>query len=93
MMPDFTAERAAFRRRSQEKMCIFTGGISSVVYFASKIPTSWQDAKLLSAHGKQVNLLNSVQRYPKIIMIVSGAGRMSCTFARSCMRQRWIRCE
>ena len=52
----------------------FYCGISSVVYFASKIPTSWQDAKLLSAHGKQVNLLNSVQRYPKIIMIVSGAG-------------------
>ena len=51
----------------------FYCGISSVVYFASKIPTSWQDAKLLSAHGKQVNLLNSVQRYPKIIMIVSGA--------------------
>ena len=52
----------------------FYCGISSVVYFASKIPTSWQDAKLLSAHGKQVNLLNSVQRYPKIIMIVSDAG-------------------
>ena len=51
----------------------FYCGISSVVYFASRIPTSWQDAKLLSAHGKQVNLLNSVQRYPKIIMIVSGA--------------------
>ena len=51
----------------------FYCGISSVVYFASKIPTSWQDAKLLSAHGKQVNLLNSVQRYPKIILIVSGA--------------------
>ena len=56
-----------------ENVCFYCG-ISSVVYFASKIPTSWQDAKLLSAHGKQVNLLNSVQRYPKIIMIVSGAG-------------------
>lgn len=50
----------------------FCCGISSVVYFASRIPTSWQDAKLLSAHGKQINLLNYVQRYPKIIMIVSG---------------------
>ena len=47
-------------------------GISSVVYFASKVPTSWQDAKLLSAHGRSLNLLNCVQRYPKIIMIVSG---------------------
>ena len=47
-------------------------GISSVVYFASKVPTAWQDAKLLSAHGRSLNLLNCVQRYPKIIMIVSG---------------------
>lgn len=47
-------------------------GISSVVYFASKVPTAWQDAKLLSAHGRSLNLLNCAQRYPKIIMIVSG---------------------
>ncbi len=50
----------------------FLCGISSVVYFASRIPTSWQDAKLISAHGKQVNLLNYVQKYPKLISIVSG---------------------
>lgn len=48
-------------------------GISSIVYFASKIPTAWQDAKLLSAHGKQIALLNYVCRYPKIILLVSGA--------------------
>lgn len=48
-------------------------GISSIVYFASKIPTAWQDAKLLSAHGKKINLLNCVRRYPKIIMLVGGA--------------------
>lgn len=56
-----------------DEMVHFYCGISSVVYFASRIPTAWQDAKLLSAHGKQVNLLNSVQRYPKIFLIVSGA--------------------
>ena len=28
--------------------------------------------QLLSAHGRSLNLLNCVQRYPKIIMIVSG---------------------
>ncbi|MCD8337111.1 MAG: precorrin-6y C5,15-methyltransferase (decarboxylating) subunit CbiE [Lachnospiraceae bacterium] len=48
-------------------------GISSVVYFASKIPTSWQDAKLLSAHGKEIPLVNYVKKYPKIILLVSGA--------------------
>ncbi len=47
-------------------------GISSVVYFASRIPTSWQDAKLLSAHGKELALINYVKKYPKIILLVSG---------------------
>ena len=58
-----------FPEESVEYFC----GISSVVYFASRIPTPWQDAKLLSAHGKEINLLNCVQRYPKIILLVSGA--------------------
>lgn len=61
---------AAFPREEVRYYC----GISSVVYFASKIPTAWQDAKLLSAHGKEINLLNYVRRYPKIILLVSGAG-------------------
>ncbi len=47
-------------------------GISSVVYFASRIPPSWQDAKLLSAHGKDLALTNYVKKYPKIILLVSG---------------------
>ncbi len=61
---------AAFPAEEVRYFC----GISSIVYFASKIPTAWQDAKLLSAHGKKINLLNCVRRYPKIILLVSGAG-------------------
>ncbi len=49
-------------------------GISSVAYFASKIPTAWQDARLLSAHGKELALLNYVRRYRKIILLPGGAG-------------------
>ncbi len=47
-------------------------GISSVVYFAARVGTAWQDAKLLSAHGKPLPVLNCVRRYPKIILLVSG---------------------
>lgn len=47
-------------------------GISSVVYFASRIPTAWQDAKLLSMHGKKLAILNYVRRYPRIFLLVSG---------------------
>ncbi len=47
-------------------------GISSVQYFASRIPAAWQDAKLLSAHGREFSALNCVRRYPKLIVLVSG---------------------
>lgn len=33
-------------------------GISSVVYFMSKIGLSWDDAKIVSAHGKNCNLIH-----------------------------------
>lgn len=54
-----------------EEKIHFYCGISSIVYFASRIPTAWQDAKLLSAHGKQIAILNYVRRYPKIFLLVS----------------------
>ncbi len=50
----------------------FCCGISSVIYFASRIPTPWQDAKLVSAHGKAFSVLNHVRRYPKLILLVGG---------------------
>ncbi len=49
-------------------------GVSSVSYFASRIPTSWQDAVLLSAHGRDTPVLNYVRRYPKIFLLV-GSGK------------------
>lgn len=48
-------------------------GISSIAYFASRIPTPWQDAKLLSAHGKELAITNYVKKYPKIILLAGGA--------------------
>ena len=60
--------QSAFSKEQVQYYC----GISSVVYFASRIPTAWQDAKLISAHGKQVAVLNYVKRYPKLILLVSG---------------------
>ncbi len=60
--------RASFPEEDVQFYC----GISSVIYFASKIPTTWQDAKLVSAHGRKLNLLNYVQRYRKLFLIVSG---------------------
>lgn len=60
--------RELFPQDQVEYVC----GISSVVYFASKIPTSWQDAKLYSIHGKPGNVVGQIQRCQKMLVLVSG---------------------
>ena len=41
-------------------------GISSVVYFMSKIGLSWDDAKIVSAHGKTCNLISLIRTNRKV---------------------------
>ena len=48
-------------------------GISSVVYFCSKIGTTWQDIHLISGHGREVNIIGNVDRYPKVFSLLQGA--------------------
>ena len=48
-------------------------GISSVVYFCSKIGTTWQDIHLISGHGRYVNIIGNVDRYPKVFSLLQGA--------------------
>lgn len=45
-------------------------GISSVVYFMSKIGLSWDDAKITSAHGKHCNLLSMIRHNQKVFSIL-----------------------
>ena len=41
-------------------------GISSVVYFMSKIGLSWDDAKIVSAHGRNCNLISLIRHNPQV---------------------------
>ena len=45
-------------------------GISSVVYFMSKIGLSWDDAKIVSAHGKTCNLISLIHTNRKVFAIL-----------------------
>ena len=47
-------------------------GISSIVYFCSRIGESWDDALLLSAHGRDCNLLGALRRNPKVLALTGG---------------------
>ena len=44
-------------------------GISSVVYFASKLQTSWEDMKLISVHGRIQNLIAAVKSHEKVFTL------------------------
>lgn len=45
-------------------------GISSVVYFCAKCQTTWQDAYLVSAHGREHNAPGAAQSHPKTFALL-----------------------
>lgn len=45
-------------------------GISSVVYFMSKIGLSWDDAVLASVHGRECSLISLIRHNPKVFAIL-----------------------
>ena len=47
-------------------------GISSVVYFCSRLGIGWDDAKLISAHGRSCNYLAKIRKNPKVIALTGG---------------------
>lgn len=47
-------------------------GISSVVYFCAKLRTTWQDAFLVSAHGREHNGVGEIQRHAKTFLLTGG---------------------
>lgn len=55
-------------------------GISSVVYFMAKVGLSWDDARIVSAHGKSCNLVSLIRHNPKVFAILGtrdGAARLA----------------
>lgn len=48
-------------------------GISSVVYFCSKLQLPWEDVCLASLHGRTCNAIQLIQRNPKTFFLLSGA--------------------
>ncbi|MCL2033052.1 MAG: precorrin-6A reductase [Methanomassiliicoccaceae archaeon] len=47
-------------------------GVSSVAYLCSRIGSSWDDAFLMSAHGKGANIVGAVYGNSKVIVLLNG---------------------
>ena len=52
-------------------------GISSVVYFMSRIGLSWDDAKIVSAHGRECNLVSLIEYNAKVFSILGTSDGVS----------------
>lgn len=48
-------------------------GISSVVYFASKLQMRWEDMRLMSLHGRNQNVIGALQKNEKVFILTNGA--------------------
>lgn len=47
-------------------------GISSITYFCSRIGTAWDDALLISTHGRSCNYIAKIRKNPKVIALTGG---------------------
>lgn len=48
-------------------------GVSSVVYFASRLQISWEDITLMSSHGRQQNIIGMLNIHEKVFTLTDGA--------------------
>lgn len=56
-------------------------GISSVAYFMAKIGLSWDDAKIVSAHGREANLISDIRYNEKTFAILgteTAVAKLAC---------------
>lgn len=47
-------------------------GISSLVYFAQQLEMSWDDAKIVSMHGRKQNLIAAIAQNNKVFSLTGG---------------------
>ncbi len=48
-------------------------GISSAIYFASKLQMPWEDMKLMSLHGRSQNVIGALHQNEKVFTLTKGA--------------------
>lgn len=53
-------------------------GISTVSYFCSKLKLSWEDAFLLSLHGREENIVQAVRQHMKTFALTDGKINAIC---------------
>ena len=50
-------------------------GLSSLSYFCARLGTTWQDVRVVSAHGRSHNAVGEIQSHPRTFALTGGATR------------------
>lgn len=64
--------------------CVRYCGISSLVYFASRLQMSWDDARIVSMHGRRQNLTAAVAANKKVFSLTGGENSAQRLCAKLC---------
>lgn len=64
--------------------CVRYCGISSLVYFAQLLQMSWDDAKIISMHGRRQNFIEAVAHNKKVFALTGGENSPQALCARLC---------
>lgn len=62
----------------------FVCGISSVVYFASRLQIPWEDIRLISLHGRDAGLAAAVRMNRRVMALTGGENRVSAVCRKLC---------
>lgn len=72
--------------------CVRYCGISSLVYFAQQLQMSWDDAKIVSMHGRRQNFIEAVAHNKKVFALTGGENSPQalchklCNFGMGCVQ-------
>ena len=64
--------------------CVRYCGISSLVYFAQLLQMSWDDAKIVSMHGRRQNFIEAVAHNKKVFALTGGENSPQALCAKLC---------
>ena len=64
--------------------CVRYCGISSLVYFAQLLQMSWDDAKIVSMHGRRQNFIEAVAHNKKVFSLTGGENSPQALCAKLC---------
>lgn len=64
--------------------CVRFCGISSLVYFAQQLQMSWDDAKIISMHGRRQNFIEAVAHNEKVFALTGGENSPQALCAKLC---------